>query len=352
MFNSTTKRCMECLSLCFNRYLCLVVSFVLLSILEGQAQYPVRTDDNYYVYGKSTPALNDIGEIAHYYNTTIEYILDYNYNNYNEDFSQKKFLFEDTLSQLYYKYSQENTWLHNINYRSFARKMLKYEYAHLFPLEEGDTLWLPIGSVYPIDRTTHFEAFDKLFADKKTELIKDSLLGNYIDFALLYEISEIIPFKLWECVADTVQENAFIGGLASFKFAYNTEMTAYLIKAEYEKPYSAYLYLFRNSDKKLVGEEPILVYYKDESTPCRYRTDTKITDHNQDGFLDLIIYQKEECFGATGSSSNYTYRILIWDEEESNFYTGYESIDTYRTQGRLESASKVRDGFNKIKYDD
>ena len=114
-------------------------------------------------------------------------------------------------------------------------------------------------------------------------------------------------------------------------------MTAYLIKVDTYKPYSGYLYLFRNSDKKLIGEKPILVYFKDEASPCQYRTDTKIIDYNQDGYLDLIIYQKEECITVPHSTFNYNYRTLLWDNEIGNFVL--ESEWKEQNKGQIENTN-------------
>jgi len=343
---------MGCLGLYFDRCLFLLVGFIMLPIIEVEAHDTYRTDSNYYIYGKSTPVLNDIGKIAAYYDTSIEYILSVN-RNYNEDFRDRQYLFEDTLSNLDYEFSQKNSWLHGAGYNTsmVIDKMLKYQYAHLFPLEKGDTLWLPLGAVNPIDRTTHFKAFDKLFEEKETELIRDSLLSNYIDFAILDDMSGDIPYKLWECVADTIQEEAFLGGLAYFKFIFNAEMTAYLIKADYEKPYSVYLHLIRNSDKKMIGEKPILVYYRNEATPCEYQTDTKITDYNQDGHLDLIIYQAEFCVRGEGITSNHSYRIFLWEEEKTDFLLKYEVRNEEENMGWLqaEDISKLEQSFSGLK---
>lgn len=355
MFNSITRLCMICICHFQNyKYLfALLFGFAMVHSSQGQVVDPDRTDTNYYVYEESTPVLNDIGEIADYYNTSIEYILGVK-RNYSNDFEKRQYLFEDTLSNLEDNFSEKNDWIFESDYPSastFLRKMLKYQYAHLFPLEKGDTLWLPLGSVQPIDRTTHFEAFDKLFEEKKTEMITDSLVGNYISY---YDSSGLdtsgrVPYKLWECVADTIQEDPFIGGFAAFKFVFSPDITAYLVKVDYYKPYSCYLYLFRNNDKKLIGEEPILVYFSDEKSPCRYRTDTKIVDYNQDGYLDLIIYQKEDCFGEH-TSSDYTFRLLLWDKERNIFVTEYESIDTYQSKGFIGNISEIRKGFNEVDY--
>lgn len=291
-------------------YYLLCVSFFIILVFQSKAQ-------DYYIYGKTQPILKSLPEIADYYQVDVLMLIQ------SESLTGKYWAFQDTLYDItreYLSWDLEDKM--ELNFEK-VRRMFSYKYIHLFPIEKGDTLILPCGRINPLNRHENFEEFDKLFTE--ISLPQDFIFSKESAFDSLNKITtweevNYIPNELSTCICDSIGYES-LGGIAYFKFKLNTQVTAYFVMKEFAYPFSGYLYLFRNTDKKLYLEKGILAYahYEPSSGPSQLATNTQIKDYDKDGDLDILIYKNNLHYSEPISRIEKSLKVLLWDEKNNDF---------------------------------
>lgn len=259
-------------------------------------------DYDYFIYGKTEPTLLSVDAIATYYNWNTENLLYTNF--YKSDYlneENKDFIID---------WQQQNDSLIII---------LHTGKKNIYPLEKGDTILLPYGSITELNRAKAFERFEQLFVP-----LSDSLgsIGQDIPKEIS-DYKKTIPFDLYFLLDEIPEPLIELSAMHKIQLTKTTQAFFVDYDDRIDINFYTVMYIFRE-DKQL--HKPILLQgsFRDGNGAIIY--EVNYLDWNHDGFTDILRFEVNDYIDYTNPGYNQIHKktqidLFIWTRN------GYKKIE-------------------------